>query len=700
MNNGYIPYRFLFLLISALLLMPAPSVLSGNNAIDKDLFKDGLAELEKGNYEKAVSIWGESKNLLSEPDYKIGHYMVKTVTGHNLREYYDKASDLYYWGLASDSVSDEDKNLLLADLEFMRPLMGRREANRLESLIEEGNPEIYQKLADFWNSMKVTITGDYNERLLEHWERCSYVAETYKTSRRHAFDDRGEMYIKFGAPDRIRTGMLIYNPGFAEYLLSARLSAGGGGGTLDDAMNASAIENTMHLVRNHHNYPDYEVWVYTELVDNNENVIYLFGNSTGSDVMRLVQSVDDFVPTAAYNISGRNRPTSVSFANQNDGLSSIVSDDRSDIAAAGEDVGMGGGELIPPALVLQLMYYRQLSTVDDYFGMQYDDMMNRYMSTSNRLSQSIAREFQHLNSARIIRRQARAPSERSSHAGRIFSIDSDLHVYRFLNDEMEPALRVYLDADPEEAIQYNELRRHNRVDDIEFENFEIINRLHVFNGSDERLDAQIDTVQLFTDLANIKNPLELNVIQIPHANEITRLGSDFELHNRNEYEDPSVDEQSTFKKHLKGLGTAEAEVKPVLDSGSFISSDIILGYSYIDEIGESALTVAHTREIPQNSNLNFYYEAYNIPQNNDGLYSFNLTYEIERKRSWLGRAIRFGRSGGPSITIENTEDKPRFAQILEIISEELDKGDYKLNLTFMNSDDEVLHRKELEFVIY
>ncbi|CAN5479014.1 hypothetical protein BH23BAC3_BH23BAC3_20830 [soil metagenome] len=699
MDHSYISYRFLILLISAFLMIATSPVLSVNNPVDGDLFKTGLTELEKGNYEKAVEIWGKSLIMHSEPDYKIGHYMIKTVTAHNLRDYYEKASDHYYWGLTSDSVSKEDKKLLMADLEFMRPLMGRREANRLESLIEEGNPEIYQKLTEFWISMKVTITGAYNERLLEHWERSNYVAEKYKTSRRHAYDDRGEIYIKFGAPDRIREGMLVYNPGFAEYLLTARLSDGGGGGTLEDAINASAIENTMHLVRNHHEYPNYEVWVYTELVDNHENVIYLFGNSTGSDVMRLVQSVDDFVPTAAYNISGRNRPTSVSFTNRNDGLSSITNG-RSDIAAAGEDISMGGGEIIPPALVLQLMYYRQLSTVDDYFGMQYDDMMNRYMSTSNRLSQSIAREFQHLNSARIIRRQARAPAERSSHAGRIFSIDSDLYVYRFLNDEMEPTLRVYLDADPEEAIQYDELRRHNRVDDIEFENFEIINRLSVFNGGDERLDAHIDTVHLFTDLTNIIDPLELNVVQIPHANEITRLGSDFELHNRKEYEDPSVDDQSTFKKHLKGLGTAEAEVKPVLDSGSFISSDIILGYSYIDENGESALTVAHTGEIPQNSNLNFYYEAYNMPQNEEGLYSFNLTYEIERKRSWLGRAIRFGRTSGPSITIENTEDKPRFAQVLEIISEELDKGDYKLNLTFMNSNDEVLHRQELDFLIY
>jgi len=699
MDKGYASFSFFILPIIAFLMIAASPAFTESIPSERDLFKDGLTELEKGNYEKAVEIWSESFHQDTEPDYKTGFYLIKTVTAHNLRDYYEVANDLYYRGLESGKVTEADKEYLLADLEFIRPLLGRREANRLERLIEDGNAEIFSELADFWDSMKVTVTGTYNERLLEHWERCYFVSENFKTSRRHAFDDRGQMYIRFGEPDRIREGMLIYNPGFAEYLLSTRFSSSGGGG-MGSAIDASAIENTMHMVRAYHEYPTYEVWVYTQLVDSHENVIYLFGNTTGSDVMRLFQTVDDFIPTAAFNISGRNRPVSVIMRDQNSGLSSVsLDDERSSLADADVNVGTGSGEIVPPALVLQLMYYRQLSTVDDYFGMQYDNMMNRYMSTASRLSRSIAREFQHLNAAQIVRRQAQAPSERSSHINSIFSIDSDLYAYRFFDEEMEPELRVYLDTNPEEAIHYDELRRHNRIDDIKFENFEIINRLNVINGSDEKLGARIDTVQLFTGLSIVADPLELNVIQIPHTDEVTKLGSEFELHNRLEYENPSIDEQSTFKKHLRGMGTAETVVKPVLESDSFISSDVILGYSYIDEEGESALTISHNRKIPRNSNLNFYYEAYNLPQKDDGLYSFNLTYEIERKRSWLGRAIRFGRSSGPSITIENTEDKPRFSQMLEIISEELDKGDYKLNLTFMNAEGEVLHQQAIEFII-
>lgn len=699
MDNGYSSFSLSILLIIAFLMISASPALSVNDPAERDYFKEGLSELDIGNYKKAVEIWASSLNHSPEPDYKTGYYMIKTVTAHNLRDYYEKANDLYYRGLESDTVTDADKEYLLADLEFMRPLLGRREANHLERLIEDGNADIFSELAEFWNSMKVTVTGTYNERLLEHWERCHYVAANFKTNRRYAFDDRGQMYIRYGEPDRIRNGMLIYNPGFAEYLLSTRFSSSGGGG-MGGAIDASAIENTMHMVRAYHEYPTYEVWIYTQLVDNHENVIYLFGNTTGSDVMRLFQTVDDFIPTAAFNTSGRNRPVSVVMGDQSSGLSEVANNERTDIVDADVGVGMGSGEIVPPALVLQLMYYRQLSTVDDYFGMQYDNMMNRYMSTASRLSRSIAREFQHLNAAQIVRRQARAPSERSSYVNRIFSIDSDLYAYRFFDEEMEPKLRVYLDADPEQAIQYDELRRHNRVDDIEFENFEIINRLNVINGSDERLDARIDTVKLFTDLTILADPLNLNVIQIPHTEEVTRLGSEFELHNRKEYVNPSIDEQSTFKRHLRGIGTAETEVKPVLESDSFISSDVILGYSYIDEDGESALTISHNRKIPRNSNLNFYYEAYNLPQKDDGLYSFNLTYEIERKRSWFGRAIRFGRSSGPTITIENTEDEPRFSQMLEIISEELDKGDYKLNLIFMNAEEEVLHQQVIEFSIY
>lgn len=692
-------YNIATLMLLALLLINSTHYTSDQNSVDTDLFKQGLNALEEDNPDEAVRIWGELSGQESDPDYKLGFYFIKTVTAHNMRNYYEDASELYYRGLMSDSIGNEEKKLLLNDLEFMRPLMDRRAANRIEDLIEERNSAAYREIADFWDSMRITVSGTYNERLLEHWERCYFVAENFKTSRRYAFDDRGEIYLRFGGPDRTRDGTLLYNAGFAEYVLSTRMSDGGGGSSMSSAIDAGSLLNTMYMVRAYHEYPNYEVWVYTNLTDSRDNVIYIFGNTTGSSVMSQIQSVDDFVPSAAFNVSGRNRPASVAMLNEGNISSDSNEEDDTNVAFEGERGVMGSGEIIAPGLVLQLMYYRQLATVDEYFSSQYDEMMDRYMNTSMGLGKTISRQFQHINTARILRRLGGVPQQRSSQVDRIFTVNSGLYSYRFLDEDMNPYLRVYLDADPEEAISYDELRRHNRVDDIEFENFEIVNRLRLYNGAEESFAAVIDTLPVQPDLT-LSDPFFVNMLHVSHDIELVKLESDYELHNRMEYEDRSISEQSTFRNHLKGIGSVSTDVPPVLEADGFIASDIILGYSIIDESGESTVTVAHNGEIPKNRNLNLYYEAYILPQNEDGLYSFILNYEIKRDRSWFGRAIRFGGGGGPSITIQNTEENPRFSQMLEIVWEELGDGDYILNLTFKDTDERFLFSREVNFTIY
>jgi len=697
MEHSYVSVRLLSILALAFLCCGSvtASPAQDNSSAEK-IYKEGIEKYEIGEFETAVEVWARSLEQDVEPDYSIGFYMIKTVTAHNLRDYYEKASEAYYRGLETTEITEETKALIEKDLEFIRPMLGMREARRLNNLLDEKNPEIFTKLKEFWDEMRISVSGSYNERLLEHWERCNYVMQNFATAHDDSFDQRGDIYLKFGNPSMRRDGTLLYNSGFAEHVLSARMSEGGSG--VAGVANQTAFLNTSYMVRNYHEYPQFEVWVYRDLADSHESVVYLFGNTTGSNVMSLKKSPDDFVPSAAFSTSGRNR--AVSIANMGSGGSSSLDtndSDGSNVAFEGEAGVMSTQEAIPPGLVLQLMYYRQLAAFDDYFSSRYTEMMDRYMSTSSNLGSQISREFQHVNTARILRRQGRAPSQRSAHVNEIFSIDSGLYAYRFLDDEMEPYLKVYLDADSEEAISYEELRRHNNIDEIDYNRFEIINRLRSYNGSDESLDAVIDTLQL---AGTSDDPLANNMIKIPQRDEITSLRSNFELHNREEYGEGAISENTTLRKHLKGIGAAETEIEERLPSGSFISSDIILGYSEVDSEGESEFIVSHNKMIPKSTNLNFYYEAYNLPLNDEGLYSFTLTYEIARQRSFFGRVIRFGRSSGPSITIENTEDSPRFSQILEIVAEELETGDYTLNLRFMTTEEEILHERKVEFSIY
>jgi len=691
--------RILFMLLTLLLVHSIPA---GAEQTERDPFTLGLEALENENPEKAVRIWSAAAES-EDPDYRIGLYFLKTVTAHDMRDHYEEASELYYRGLESDTVSDEAAELLTEDIEFMRPLMVHKKAEQLESLAENRDPQVFSELAEFWESMRVTVTGTYNERLIEHWERCNYVTENYKTNRRHAYDDRGEIYLRFGRPDDTRNGTLLYNAGFAEYVLSTRMSDGGGGGSAGSAVNAGSLMNTIYMVRSYHNYPTYEVWVYTDLSNNRDNVLYVFGNSTGSRTMKLMESVDDFVPSGAFNTSGRNRPSNVAMLNQGNQSGPGRPDDSNDedesnVAFENERTIMGGSEVVPPGLVLQLMYYRQLATVDEYFGSRYDYMMDRYMNKSMRLSSSIARQFQHINSARFKRRQGRAPRQRSEEVNNLFTVPSDLYAYRFFDEEMNPYLRVYLEADAEEAVAYDELRTHNRVAKISYDKYEIINRLRTYSTSGSPVDVLYDTVGLQQDESEDFTGYDANMLMVRHTDDLERMEADFELHNREEYDNPEIADESPFRNHLKGIGSSEIEVEELLENSGFMASDIIFGYSEIEESGESRLTIAHNKQIPKNRNLNFYYEAYNVPRDEEGLYSFTLTYEIERDRSWIGRLVRFG-GGGPSVTIENTEDNSRFSQTLEIVGEELDEGEYTLKITFISPDDEVLLTREEHFTI-
>jgi len=701
MMNSYKKLLYSIVSLTFLFAIPVDLIAIQFPSDDSGYFTEGIAALESGNVDEALQIWQGAMDS-REPDYRVGYYFLKTVTEHSKREHYQKASELYYRGLNTSSVSDEDAELLLLDLEFMRPLLGMREGSSFERLINDRDPEIYSEFKNFWNSVKLTISGTYNERLLEHWERVHHVSRNFDTYRRGSFDDRGDIYLKYGEPGRKRSGTLMYNSGLAEYLISARMNDGGSGGA-DGAVNATSFMNTMNLVRTYHEYPNYEVWVYYDLADDRDNIVYLFGNTTGSNMMRRVQSVDDFVPSAAYSSSRRNSVTSLSTIALSGGGDEVASsggeNSNTDVELDGGTGFVGSQEPISPAVILQIMYYRQMVNIDDYFSRRYSRMIDQYMSTASRLGSQIARQFQHVNTARMLQVQGMAPDHRSTQLESIFTINSDLYAYRFLDENMEPYLRVYLDTDTEEAITYDELRRNNNLESISHQDFEIINQLQLIDGGQESVGVILDTLKIIGDEQPIEDPLVFNVVSVKHEEQLSEIMSNFELHNRNDYAAGRISESSTFFEHLKGIGESRTEIKPALKSENFISSDIILGYSSIDEGGESMLTIAHNSIIPQNRNLNFYYEAYNLPQNEDGYYSFSLTYEIERDRSWFGRVIRFGRTSEPSITIENTEDRPVFSQMLEIVSEKLQEGDYKLNLTFMDGENEILDEREIKFTI-
>lgn len=669
-----------------------------------DGYQKGLELADSGQYAEAAKVWIEYADSLAEPDYRLGHELIEMVTKHRLTEYYEKASEIYLKSLAINFISDEIQELLYNEHAFIEPMLGQRESRRLKRLIDDKNTEIFSYIENFWAERSLTPSDTYNERLMEHWERVNYARENYNTSSRSLFDDRGKMYIRFGPPNRTRSGIFMYNPGFANYIISTRMDDGRGrGSALDNAINTTTYLNTLYQVREYHQYPSFEVWVYTNLTPGPDNVVYLFGNDTGGDVMSLKRSVDDFIPSAAYSSTKRNNPVSMGELNTPQGSGAGDSGDSGDGQSRDTDVlselgdtGIGNSERITPALVLQFMYYRQLVTLDPFFSSRYDEMLDHYMNTSIRISNTTARQFQQVNTSRLLIAQREVPDEYSTNKNEIFDIDPGVYSYRFFDENMNPELRVYFAENVDEAVTFEELKKRNNLGDVRYSDYELIRTLDLINSNGERVNRLNDK----TVLGQPENdPLSSNMIRVPQSNGLNRLHLVSELYDRTSVDQNSISENSTLRSNLKGMGIATATVDPEISSTGFFASDVIIGYSS-DSAGDDNFTISHNKVIPENSNIKFYYEAYNIPQNENGLYSFTLTYTIKRDRSLFGRIIRLGRVSSTSMTIENTHDSPNFPQLLEIVSGSLSEGDYILELEISSEgQQEISFTKEVSFKV-
>jgi GWxTD domain-containing protein len=692
----------LFITLTLLISLPVSAAIQTTGYPENDmdtLFLKGIELQEAGYYNDAASAWIEYADSGVNPDFRVSHNLISLVTEHGLTTHYEDACRIYLWGLEMESITDEVKELLHNELMHIESMLGQRETRQLRRMIDSGDTNIFRFLMDFWEERTLTPSDSYNARLLEHWERVNYARKNFNTSSNQEYDARGGIYIRFGPPQASRSGVFMYNPGFVNYIVATRMDDGRGYGSAEEnAVNTTMYLNTIYQVRNYHQYPSFEVWVYRDLTSGPDNAIYIFGNNSGGSVMSLKQSVDDFVPSAAYSMSSRNNPMSMSMVEAagigepSGGSGSFDSENRggdTDVILDAGGAGMGKSEAISPALVLQFMYYRQLASLDVYFSSRYDEMLDRFMNTSVRLSRSAAREFQQMNSARMLIAKRDVPAERSSNSNKLFDISPSVYTYRFLDEEFNPYLKLYVQEETEEAIVFEELKKRNNVDDIRYHNYELVRTVRM-NG------ASMDDPGSKTYRANVAHhqpdPLENNMIRIPYSGESGSLTFFSELYDIENGAEAEISGSSTLRSNLRGVGRTSVEYGEKVPSEDLFTSDVIVGYPD----GQNNFILAHNRVIPEGSAIQFYYEAYNLPQDESGLYSFNLTYKLTRKRSTVGRIIRFGRESYTSMSIENTTDEPRFSQLLEIVSDQLRSGTYELELRFTaNGAEETLHSTTL-----
>lgn len=629
-------------------------------------YERGLELKKQGQYEAALDIWSDAKDTLAEPSYKIGRAYIELAVEQELKEYYKLASEMYMWGLTSSNV-DSSKTVLLRDIEFINSLFSFKQFKELKNKAEASDASIYNELYEFWKRNDPTPLTDYNERLLEHWQRVVYGWEHFKRPNRDEMDDRGDLYIRYGKPDYTRSGQLNYNSGTVNFLLDQRMT-----GRLDpfeaesefyrEAMRTMQF-NLEARIRTLHNYPQYKIWIYENLVDKPDHTVFIFG-STGGEVYTRKNAVEDFIPSSAFR---QEKITQQSLFMQQQSMLSNEQD-------GGEQARIPDVR-ITPALIMQLMYYRQFSALDPYFAEAFEKMNRRYTDVTTRIPGSLARQFESTNIGELLRLQSQPPRQMSSYLREKAILPVRFYTYRFINESNQPYYKVFVNSDVADAGYFDYLKKNNNIDNNLWNNYEL------------RMGAQLldEDRQV---LSEAQNYISLN------ANNTENVQSSFDLIPSeggqqiraavalyDSTADPrQIAEDNIFEAGLTAIGEISREIADPLQLQELEMSDIILGYgSTLKRNANIPFRIAHDRVVPQGESLKLYYEIYHLTQNADGLGRFTFEYEISAITKTL--FIPKKEKSDLSITINNETDHSRFTNSLEIQTANLKPGKYELQIT-------------------
>jgi len=131
---------------------------------------------------------------LIEIDNENGSAKIYLATAYYRTGQLNKVSELYLRAL--EQVTDIE---LLEDLSnSFRILLSDDEKSNYLSLSPKAQASY---MADFWRDRDSNMMTLENERLIEHIRRVDFVKQQYHDNSDRGFDDRGEIYLKYGEPD-------------------------------------------------------------------------------------------------------------------------------------------------------------------------------------------------------------------------------------------------------------------------------------------------------------------------------------------------------------------------------------------------------------------------------------------------------------------------------------------------------------------
>jgi len=673
---------------------------------DYGYYEKGIEEVQKGNFEKALEVWGEARSGLESADFKIGQSFIELVAEKELTEYYEEASNMYMWGLESNDI-EANRKQLFEEVELLESVLNLKRYKTLKNKVEDSDRSVFKDLKAFWKEQDPTPFTAYNERLIEHWNRVAYAKEHYSKPGSEKLDDRGRLYIRYGAPYVQRQNQFNYNSGIVNYLLDQRMAdqldpVSNGESFFSSAMKTLQF-NLESRIRTLHKYPNYEVWTYNQLNNESESTVFLFGSEDGQ-YFKEKQTVEDYIPNSAFREHNPSKQSLVALQ-QSMQARNNNSQDNSSIGNLSLEGNQRAAKVpdvrITPALILQIMYYRQLAPIDSYFGDAFEKMINQYLSQTKFITSSLAREFEYVNRGDIVRLQRSVPRNKSKILDEMPSIEVKGYDYRFLDEEGDTYRKVFVLNDYEEAAKFNYIKSYNRAD-LQLHRYKLKTGIQLFDENYELKHQQLQSISLnnetkgeMSSTFDLKENLEeLKGRQIKIASE---------LKNINGSNGSSKDKRKIFGDSLAGIGRVNLEASGALSSGRLALSDIVMGYGNTPRNGQEWLSfrIAHEYKIPQGKSVQLYYEVYNLGKNSSDLANFTFEYKIRSVRKGVFKSLLGEKEDEKrqSITVTHETDQNRFSQSLEIQAASLDKGKYELIVTVNDRESGEQIQRVVEFEV-
>jgi len=638
-------------------------------------YQQGLEQLYRGHVDEALSIWETNYEESARVDARIGFEYIRIITEREFDDRFETATEMYYQALMK-GTGVNSRIAIRQEIERMKAIVGDGIYRQWTEWWEADNRKLQADIRGFWIQLDPTPSRTVNERLIEHWQRIAEARKrfTKNSSTIYGTDGRALIYVRYGEPDRTQSGILTLQDMNVKPWLERQIIQRDDrqweeeemsqvqDGDMPRPYSALQVETLEFVIYDNHRYPEYEIWFYDDIAtEGDKPVPFIFGTNISTDQFELRSTIDDFIPELAFNTEAfRDR-------------------EMSKFTRAG----------ITPALMLQLLYYEQLSAIDPFFENRLNKLRDRVLEQGSDAFTGLDLDFRKESADLIRQRTLQAPQQISTIESKIPSIPVNVYQYRFLDENQNPYLVTFLESEPKDAflidfsrnrpegIYLDDIRHTESVTEV-VPNYILEHSLQKYNSDWDIVSKEVEQPSFNLQKDEFR-PGALSVFRSPHQDRGQRSIS-AELSNIDD-DSQSLAFDTPYPKSTRGLGSIHYREPQPLKSypDSLQLADIVLGYElHEDRDGQMfPFTVANNQTIPWQETLVLHFEVYNLEVQPNGFSRFELTYRIlpvDDSGEILTDQDEF------ILTLNFTSDENRLIEDLEIETADLNPGLYDLRL--------------------